>query len=1620
MFLCFEVACKPQRNAGLEDTMRSFIWRSLIVLLFVSFLAYSRSFAAPVREQGLSQSSPPPRIAGVIDESSLVTLRGNTHPLAQLRYDRGPAPVSMPANRLLLILSRSTEQEAELQSYLESVQDANSPNYRKFLNPDEFGKRFGVSDSDLQTVQSWLAGHGFSVNKVAKGRMAIEFSGTVGQVQGAFHTSLHSYLINGERHWANASDPQIPSALAPVVAGFASLNNFKPKTNYVLGPRGVYDAQRGAIVPALTNVDQYGDYYLYLSPADAATIYDIPTTLNANLSGTAYDGTGVTIGVAGDSNINLTENANYRATFGLAPNPTTVVVDGNDPGETGDSIEAYLDTQVSGGIAPNANVILYTAADTTLQQGLFLAIQRAIDDNQADILNVSFGECESQLGASGNQYVESLWEQAAAQGISVVVSAGDSGSAGCDNPDTQDAAYLGLAVNGLASTPYNVAVGGTDFDVLYKNFPSSFTNYVNVTNTLANHRSALKYIPEEPWNDSTYPNTDINANVALNHNLSSYLGDNIIAGGGGMSSLYGVPSWQSGFASGGNRNLPDVSILAGNGFYGALWSICTDQAVNGYADCAAGNTGVQLYLTGIGGTSASAPAFSGMLALAKQKAGTRLGQADYVVYDLAKTSYSTVFHDVTTGDNSVSCEITNGGCSPVMSGSYFMNGYNAGPGYDLASGLGSVDASQMISHWAGPGLAASTSSLQLNGGTTPMSITHGQSVQVNASVASAGSSPSGEISLVDNLSAALVPNRESIADFAVTNGAASGTTTELPGGSYSVSAHYGGSSTIAESDSNAIAVTVAPESSTTAITSVTFTDPVTGKPATTGYYGFNAYIDAQPYGNSASAAKPNGAATGTLTFRNGSTSLGAAPLNAQGTAELQTSLLPAGSNNLTASFPGDASFKASTSAPYPLTIVPAVTTLDEYINFAAGTYPFPVAVSLTTDSSGVAPTGTMTFMNGSTAVGTVPLVGTAASGTAPASGSASLATSGLPAGSYNLVAVYSGDANYAGSSSSAIAVTTNKADEQVVVTPSASTILSNQPLQVTVAPTPVNGLPAPTGTVTMTVSSQQGQTTSAPTNLVNGVATFNYPANSLIAGGVFFNATYSGDADYTSNLGYANVTVNPAGTITPLVTLIGPSGITTPPFSIIVKVTGPSGDPVPTGGVLIRSNTIYEVWSQGGLLTNGTLTVPVPTGINGGPIPFMATYMGDSNYTAGSGSTTVDTFGVPGSTYTLSPATIIASLPLTVTVTLNSNSSGYPIPTGTLTFSTSNPNGPEPTPYTSPVTQLTAGSATFTVPANSLAIGIDSLNAAYSGDSYYAATTLSAVYLVDAPGFSLSSTPGMLSLAQNTSATSTITVTGVTGFSGSVTLAASGLPTGVTASFAPGTVTGTQLMTLTASGTASLGGPVMVTVTGTSGLLSATTTLMVTVTAGPGFTMNGTAVSVVPGSVTGNTSTITVTPSGGFTGSVALTASLTASPSGAQDLPTFSFGSTTPVSITGTAAGTATLTITTTAATSGALVYPPGPGFLRYAAGGSALACILLFFVPRRGRNWRRMLGMILLFAGLVGGVFACGGGGSNSGGGGGGGGGGNPGTTPGSYMITVTATSGTITETGVVALTVE
>jgi subtilase family serine protease len=461
------------------------------------------AFTIAVSAQTQTEAVIPNRITQVINSDVRVTLQNNVHLLAQSRYDQGAAPGSMATGRIMLVLKRSDAQELALRQYLADLQNPNSANYRKWLSPAQLGAQYGISDADLTIVTAWLQSQGFTVEKVAEARNVIIFSGNMAQIEQAFHTSIHKYVINGETHFSNSTDPQIPAALAPVIAGIGPLNDFHPRRGAGARRTAHFDSDSKKITPDLTLLcnangcslpGSGSGNILFTVPADAAIIYDTPnSTLNPKYSGTSYDGTGVTIGIAGDANINAQDIANYRAGFlpsSYGANQPKIIVDGNDPGINGDSIEALLDLEVFGGIAPGATVNLYTAVTNDLQDGLLLAIYRALGDNKVSILNVSFGLCEAFEGTSGNATYSQAWEQAAAQGISVTVSTGDSGSAGCDNSNTEMSAQYGLAVNGIASTPYNIAVGGTDYDVL----ADSFSTYVNSSNAASRSWSVERHL----------------------------------------------------------------------------------------------------------------------------------------------------------------------------------------------------------------------------------------------------------------------------------------------------------------------------------------------------------------------------------------------------------------------------------------------------------------------------------------------------------------------------------------------------------------------------------------------------------------------------------------------------------------------------------------------------------------------------------------------------------------------------------------------------------------------------------------------------------------------------------------------------------------------------------------------------------------------------------------------------------------------------------------------------------------------------------------------------------------------------------------------------------------------
>ena len=579
-----------------------------------------------------------------VDDQDMVVLPGNTYPQALPEFDAGPVDPSLPMKNMILSLKVSPDKQAALDRLLAEQQDPASPNFHKWLTPEEFGSRFGPSPQELAAITAWLKSKGFVIEKVANGRLWINFSGTAADVEKAFHTQIRNYRVEGKTYVANAMDPSIPRAFSGLVAGIVSLHNFPRKAMHTPGR-------------LVSRAEYTGDStHHYLAPGDFAIIYNVNSVYGAG-----YDGTGVTIAVVARTHpTNAVSDWNdFRSQFGLPYKPPNIIVNGPDPGSTTDDGEADLDTEWSGAVAKGATIDFVTSASTYPTDGIDLSAQYIVDNNLAAVMTTSYGLCEYYMGSVGNAFYNSLWMQAASQGISSFVSTGDNGVAGCDAANASSATH-GLGVNGLASTPYNVAVGGTAF--MDTSNPGAYWQSFNSSTGV----SAFSYIPEQAWNES--------GAVASCDLLPPYYCEGLWSTSGGASDVYSKPSWQVawGVPSDGSRDMPDVSLSA--------------ASHDGYLVVEDGS----LYV--FGGTSASAPSFAGLMALIVQKrGGARQGNPNPRLYQLGAAQYAgsgpAVFHDTTIGDNGV----------PGVSG------YYCGVGYDLATGLGSVDAYALANNWGGGG-----------------------------------------------------------------------------------------------------------------------------------------------------------------------------------------------------------------------------------------------------------------------------------------------------------------------------------------------------------------------------------------------------------------------------------------------------------------------------------------------------------------------------------------------------------------------------------------------------------------------------------------------------------------------------------------------------------------------------------------------------------------------------------------------------------------------------------------------------------------------------------------------------------------------------------------------------
>lgn len=642
------------------------------------------SLGGPAASQILSKD----RISRPLDLTQVAAVKGTAHPLARPEFDRGRVGSDLVINGAV-VFRLTPAQQTDLDRLLRDLQNPSSPSYHHWLTPEQFADRFGMTGNDLAKTGAWLRSQGLMVTGSSRGRTELYFSGQAGAVERSFRTELHRYVVKGQEHFANATAISVPQAFADVVLSVRGLDDFRPK------PR-LRRAMEGAS-PRFTS-DISGNHFL--NPKDFAVIYNLPAGL---------DGTGVKIAVTGQTPLASSGNDTsdldaFRSASGLAAKEPTFVTVGVAPKfDSGNAVEADLDLEWSNAVAPNADVVFVEA------NSAFDALTHAVNQGLgfAQIISNSFGLCETDIGQST---ANSLWQtvrQASAQGQTITSASGDAGAADCDGDlaTTPTSATKGLSVDVPAAIPEVTGIGGTEFTgdaskcangacptttpCPNGSAPDDPPFWLGACDLTSPDATAEQYIPEMAWNDT------------------KVAGD-LSAGGGGTSTFFSKPDWQAGAGvpDDGARDVPDLALNASPVHDPYL--ICSGgQCVNGFRN--PNDTQVPNSLDTVGGTSAGAPTFAGILALVLQAShGTGLGNVNPMLYSLAASS--SAFHDITSGDNKVPCTAGSKNCTAGTT----SIGFSAGAGYDFASGLGSVDVSALESAWLAA-LASPAADFQMDG-----------------------------------------------------------------------------------------------------------------------------------------------------------------------------------------------------------------------------------------------------------------------------------------------------------------------------------------------------------------------------------------------------------------------------------------------------------------------------------------------------------------------------------------------------------------------------------------------------------------------------------------------------------------------------------------------------------------------------------------------------------------------------------------------------------------------------------------------------------------------------------------------------------------------------------------
>lgn len=591
--------------------------------------------------------------------------------------DLGEVDGSTEFSHLTIVLKRSPERQSEFEEFLSRQQDSASPDFHRWLSPTEFGARFGAFEASIETVTAWLVSHGLRVDRIANGRMRIEFSGTATALREAFATPMHAYLIDGEMRIAPASSPRVPVAILDQIAAVHGLETHRERPYHEDGPVQSSEQPKSSSCSGSTCTH-------FVWPADFAAIYNVNPVYQQGINGA-----GQTIAIVGRSRVYLPDIENFQKRSNLAiKDPVTIIPpSGLDPGPaqsaggtaSKDQGEATLDVTRAGSVAPGATIALVVSTSVSNVDGIVIASEYVVDSAAvpAQVMSISFGACENDRGQAGVAFWDDLFSQAAAEGISVLVSSGDSGAAGCSKAFTTPPAIQVASPNYICSSPFATCVGGTEFADTTN--PGTYWHTSNGPGL----GSAVGYIPEGAWNEP----------------LNSTGGTQLAASGGGFSSIIPTPSWQAtaGIPGRQGRYSPDVSFSASiHDAYAKCLATTT-------GDCVTDSTG-NFHFSTTAGTSAAAPDMAGIVALLNQKLGSAQGLLNPRLYALA--SVPGVFHDVTVATSGVTAcgaavpSMCNNSAPGPVTTTGGLAGYTVGPGYDLATGLGSIDVTNLLSHWA--------------------------------------------------------------------------------------------------------------------------------------------------------------------------------------------------------------------------------------------------------------------------------------------------------------------------------------------------------------------------------------------------------------------------------------------------------------------------------------------------------------------------------------------------------------------------------------------------------------------------------------------------------------------------------------------------------------------------------------------------------------------------------------------------------------------------------------------------------------------------------------------------------------------------------------------------------